>query len=117
MNISSFPYCCTTDIIYGLGRSGNQDYRAEQQNDRDIPAMIARLEYFMSGQKRRAMLTAICTDQQTNFLKVARAFGWREGPWASSENHKDTRTKLLYWLVQDGIPPIATVRNKLGLTT
>lgn len=117
MNIHSFPFCCTTDIIYGLGGTANQDYRAQTVNDRSMATMVTKLEYFMSNQKRRAMLTAVCTDQQTDFLKVARAFGWREGPWASSENHRDTRTKLLYWLVQDGIPPIATVRNKLGLTT
>ena len=63
-----------------------------------------------------AMLTAVCTDQQQEFVKVARALGWRFGPWASSKAHPNTKTRMCYWLVQDGVPDDVTARNKLGLT-
>ena len=118
MRITGYPHCCTTDIVYALGASANQSYEIRGGNHvaGDIQGVYLKLREYMSLVRSRAMITAVCTDQQQEFVKVARALGWRFGPWAKSKAHPTTKTRLCYWLVQDGIPEDVTVRNKLGLT-
>lgn len=117
MQTQGFPLCCTSTVLTGLGSTLNQDWGARTGNDMSLAAMNARLRQLMEYQTRYAMMQAVATDQQKDFIKVARANGWRFGPWAASLAHKNTKTRLCYWLVQDGIPDLATVSNKLGLTT
>ena len=118
MRITGYPHCCTTDIVYALGESANQAYsiRVGNHGAGNLEQVYNQLRTNMSNARHRAMITAVCTNQQQEFLKVARALGWRFGPWASSKAHPTTKTRLCYWLVQDGIPDDVTVRNKLGLT-
>lgn len=117
MRTIGYPFCCTTDVVYGLGTSKNQDWEARSGTHMSLEAKYNYLRRQMDGSRRRAMLTAVCTSDQQEFLKIARALGWRFGPWAASQNHPDTKTRLCYWLVQDGIPDDVTCRNKLGLTS
>lgn len=110
MRTQSFPGCCTTDVITGLGSSANSS-----QNSGDGWSLQQVFDYLRSKMQHNysgAMLTAIATHQQTNFIKVARILGCREGPWAKSRAHRNTRTKLFYWLVTDGIPVDAEAKLK-----
>lgn len=118
MRVTSFPQCCTTDVIYGLGHTQNQDYAAQTANDHGLADTVAALYHKMAHAKltRMAMLTAVSTDQQKHANTAFRAAGWRCGPWAKSGKHSNTRTRLWYWLVQDDVPDLVTLRNKLGLT-
>lgn len=116
MRTIGFPHCCTTDIIYGLGSSDNQAYEARSGNGMSLEAKYCYVRRIMAQNRSGAMLTAVCTDQQQEFVKVARALGWRFGPWAASKAHPNTKTRMCYWLVQDGVPDDVTARNKLGLT-
>ena len=63
----------------------------------------------------KGMLTAITTHHQKDSIKAFKALGWRCGPWAKSRAHPNTRTKLWYWLVQDGVPDLGNTLKKLGL--
>ena len=110
MQTQGFPGCCTTDIITGLGTSINSSQNSG--NGWSLQQVFNYLHQKMDRNYSGAMLTAICTHQQTNFIKVARILGWREGPWAKSKAHRNTRTKLFYWLVTDGIP--ADAREELA---
>lgn len=110
MRTQNFPNCCTTDIITGLGTSANSS--ANSGNGWSLQEVYNYLHNTMSRNRNGAMITAIATHQQTNFIKVARILGWREGPWAKSTAHRNTRTKLFYWLVTDGIP--ADAREELA---
>lgn len=116
MQTQGFPLCCTSTVLTGLGSTLNQDWGARTGNNMGLFEMNERLRHLMSFQTRYAMMQAVATDQQKDFIKVARANGWRFGPWAASLAHKNTKTRLCYWLVQDGIVHSETVRNKLGLT-
>lgn len=117
MRTIGYPHCCTTDVVYGLGATDNQDWDARSGQNMTLAQKYNYLRDRMTASSRRAMVTAVCTDQQQEFLKVARVLGWRFGPWAASKNHINTKTRLCYWLVQDGVPDDVTCRNKLGLTT
>lgn len=119
MRSYSYPQCCTTDVLAGMGKSPNQDYEAQRAStELDLESMFLALLGKMRGhtQRRKAMLTCITTQQQTLANTTLRALGWRCGPWAASGAHTSTKTRLWFWLVDDGIPDVATTRNKLGLT-
>ncbi len=119
MRSYSYPQCCTTDVLAGMGKSPNQDYEAQRAStEYTLDDMLRVLRDKMEGhrQRRKAMLTCITTQQQELANTALRALGWRCGPWAASGAHTSTKTRLWYWLVQDGVPDLETTRNKLGLT-
>lgn len=115
MRSHGYPECCTSTIITGMGRSRNSStHTGDLMSAGD---KFDRLVGLMSNERMagRAMLQCVITQDQQQAMEAMRALGWRFGPWAKSRNHPTTRTRLCYWLVQDGIYPevhLAEVKAK-----
>lgn len=104
-----FPSCCTAGILIGMGRSsvGNGESQIHSPTGWDSDLEVAQeLKRKMRTEQdlRHALLTAVVNSHQKQVLRVALKMGWKASKWMSKEQHPETKVKLIYWAVMDGIP-------------
>lgn len=104
-----FPSCCTAGILIGMGRSSVGDGASQLHSptglDSDLE-VAQELKRKMCAERdhHHALLTAVVNSHQKQVLRVALKMGWKASKWMSKEQHSDTKVKIIYWAVMDGIP-------------
>lgn len=105
----SFPSCCTAGVLVGMGRTsvGDGESQIHSPNRADIDLVVAqelRRQMRWELAEGHAMLTAVVNSDQKQVLRVALKMGWKASKWMSKRQHQETKVKIIYWAVMDGIP-------------
>ncbi len=107
MQSTSFPQCCTANILIGMGNShtaGFDAIQASRTNGTTDADMAKQFIYHMDRAKRQGLATLVVTlnsdqTQANRVLESMRKLGWRSSNWMTKRNHKETLLRIWYFRV------------------